>query len=62
MNKQTTIFMYVKYSGSFSTILKLLLVSDQTYYFHLYYFWMTWRALTRTRYKSTILCIVIISI
>jgi len=36
------------------------LLSDQTYYLHLYYFWMTWRALTR--YKSTFLCIVIISI
>ena len=59
MNKETTILMYNKYSGSFSTILKLLVVSDQTYYLHLYYFWMTWRA--STRYKSIILCIVIIS-
>jgi len=59
MNKQTTILMYNKYSGSFSTILKLLVVSGQTYYLHLYYFRMTWRALTR--YKSTILCILIIS-
>jgi len=47
MNKQTTILMYNKYSGSFFYILKLLVVSDQTYYLHLYYFWMTWRALTR---------------
>jgi len=37
MNKQITILMYNKYSGSFSTILKLLFVSDQTYYLHLYY-------------------------
>jgi len=59
MNKQTTILMYNKYSGSFFTILKLLVVYDQTYYLHLYYFRMTWRALTR--YKSAILCIVIIS-
>jgi len=35
MNKQTTILMYNKYSGSFFTILKLLVVSDQTYYLHL---------------------------
>jgi len=41
MNKQTTILMYNKYSGSFFTILKLLFVSDQTYYLHLYYFRMT---------------------
>ena len=40
--------------------LELLVVSDQTYYLHLYYFRMTWRTLTR--YQSTILCIVIISI
>ena len=60
MNKQTTILMYDKYSSSFYTILKLLFVTDQTYYLHLYYFWMTWWALTR--YKSTILSIVIISI
>jgi len=53
MNKQTTILMYNKYSGSFCTILKLLFVSDQTYYLHFYYFRMTWRALTR--YKSTVL-------
>jgi len=59
MNKQTTILMYNKYSGRFFTILKLLVVSEQTYYLHLYYFRMTWRALTR--YKRTILCIVIIS-
>jgi len=32
MNKQVTIFMYDKYSNSFDTILKLLIVSDQTYY------------------------------
>jgi len=38
MNKQTTILMYDKYSGSFSTILELLFVSDQTYYLHLHYF------------------------
>ena len=60
MNKQTTILMYDKYTSSFDTILKLLFASDQTYYLLLYYFWKTWRALTR--YKSTILCIVIISI
>jgi len=59
MNKQTTILKYNKYSGIFFTILKLLVVSDQTYYLHLYYFRMTWRALNR--YISTILCIVIIS-
>jgi len=59
MNKQSTILMYNKYSGSFSTILKLLFVSDQTYYLHLYSFRMTWRALTR--YKSTILFIFMIS-
>ena len=41
MNKQNTILMYNKYSGSFVTILKLLVVSDQTYYLHLYYFRMT---------------------
>jgi len=52
--------MYGKYSSSFYTILKLLFVSDQTFYLHLYYFWMTWQVLTR--YKSTISCIVIISI
>jgi len=57
MNKQTTILMYDKYSSSFYTILKLFFVSDQTYYLHLYYFWMTWRALTR--YKSTIVIIFI---
>jgi len=60
MNKQTTILMYDKYSSSFYTILKLLFVSDQTYYLNLYHFWMTRRALTR--YNNTILCIVIISI
>ena len=38
MNKQTAILMYDKYSSSFFTILKLLFVSDQTYYLHLYYF------------------------
>jgi len=38
MNKQIAILMYNKYSGSFITILKLLVVSDQTYYLHLYYF------------------------
>ena len=38
MNKQITILMFNKYSSSFYTILKLLFVSDQTYYFHLYYF------------------------
>jgi len=43
-------------SEKYTTI--LLFVSDQTYYLHICYFRMTWRALTR--YKSTILCIVII--
>jgi len=50
--------MYRKYSGSFITIMKLLLVSDQTYYLHLYYYQITWRALTR--YKNNIWCILII--
>jgi len=59
MNEQTTILMYNKYSVFFSTVLKLLVVFDQTYYLHLYYFRMTWQALNW--YKSTILCIVIIS-
>jgi len=49
---KTTILMYSKYSCSFSTIMKLLFLSDQTYYLHLSYFQITWRALTR--YKSTI--------
>ena len=42
MNKQTAILMYDKYLSSFCAILKLLFVSDQTYYLHLYYFWMTY--------------------
>ena len=37
MNKKTTILMYGKYSSCFYTILKLLFVSDQKYYLHLYY-------------------------
>jgi len=54
----TTKAIYRKYSGSFITTMKPLFVSDQTYYLHLYYSQITWRALTR--YTSTILCIVII--
>ena len=37
MNKQSTILMYGKYSSCFYSILKLLFVSDQKYYLHLYY-------------------------
>ena len=58
MYELTTILMYSKYSGSFFTILTILFLSDETYYLHLWYFRITWRALTR--FNSTILCIVII--